>query len=314
LWKTDIALFNDNSATEASNILAKRVRVTDLVVVGMAYFEVFIPPHTRPAPGEELFVEGIQLALGGALNTASVAAALGLNVTLCVPMGGGIVDQAVDLLTQRLGITLMPIQASDNPAISLVFSDARDRSFVSTANLDALNFMPPLPKSRWVHVPGLEEASRLGLPLAQARKNGARISVSGSWSPQQLAQLQTRREQQWDLLVLNEKEALAACGDVSTAPQRLKGAAHSVIVTQGPNGAFGTLAGVALNVSTTPVQVVDSTGAGDAFCAGLIRALERGAEAKASLEYACSAAARILQQTGGLVTDPSTMANLKEKI
>ena len=288
--------------------------MSDLIVVGMAYFEVFVPPHQRPAAGEELFVDGIQLALGGALNTASVAAALGLNVTLCVPMGGGIVDQAVDLLTQRLGITLMPIPASDNPAISLVFSDARDRSFVSTAHLDALKLIPPLPNSRWVHVPGLEEASRLSAHLAQARKNGARISVSGSWSPQQLAQLQTRNGQEWDLLILNEKEAFAACGDIDTAPEQLKGAARSVIVTQGANGAFGSLNGLSLKVSTTAVPVVDSTGAGDAFCAGLISALEHGAAPKASLEYACSAAARILQQTGGLVTDPTIMNNLKEKL
>ena len=27
--------------------------MTDLVVVGLAYFEVFVPPHTRPPPGEE---------------------------------------------------------------------------------------------------------------------------------------------------------------------------------------------------------------------------------------------------------------------
>ena len=49
--------------------------MTDLVVVGMAYFEVFVPPHVRPRPGEELFVDGIALGLGGALNTATVAAA-----------------------------------------------------------------------------------------------------------------------------------------------------------------------------------------------------------------------------------------------
>lgn len=94
--------------------------MTDLVVVGMAYFEVFVPPHVHPRPGEEVFVDGIALGLGGALNTATVAAALGLQVTLCVPMGNGIVDQAVAVLAQRLGITLVPMTAPDNPAISLI--------------------------------------------------------------------------------------------------------------------------------------------------------------------------------------------------
>jgi len=100
----------------------------------LAYFEVFVPPHDHPAPGEEVFVDGITLTLGGALNTATVAAALGLQVSLCIPMGQGLVDQAVALLAQRLGITLVPLAAPDNPAISLVFSEAHDRAFVSSAS------------------------------------------------------------------------------------------------------------------------------------------------------------------------------------
>lgn len=288
--------------------------MTDLVVVGMGYFEVFVPPHVRPAPGEELFVDGIELALGGALNTATVAAALGLQVTLCMPMGHGIVDQAVQLLAQRLGITLVPFAARDNPAISLVFSDANDRSFVSTADLEVLTSVERLPAGTWVHVPGLEEADRLAAPLARARRDGARISVSGSWSPRQLGRIKGRSDHAWDLLVLNEKEALAACDDIASAPQRLAGAAKSVLVTLGAGGAFGVLDGVALRVCAAAVQVVDPTGAGDAFCGGVIAALVRGAAPAAALRHGTRAAARILRQTGGLVTDPKSMADLTEEI
>ncbi|HAT30760.1 MAG TPA: carbohydrate kinase family protein, partial [Janthinobacterium sp.] len=42
------------------------------------------------------------------------------------------------------------------------------------------------PAGAWVHVPGLEEAARLEAPLRRARANGARVSVSASWSPAQL--------------------------------------------------------------------------------------------------------------------------------
>lgn len=284
---------------------------TDLVVVGMAYFEVFVPPHQRPPAGEELFVDSIQLALGGALNSATVAAALGLNVTLCVPLGQGIVDQAVVLLTERLGIRLEPLEASDNPAVSLVFSDSNDRSFVSTSEFEVLAKVKHLPASRWVHVPGLEEAYRLKEPLAQAQRDGARILVSASWSPHQLSQLAERKSPAWDLLVLNEKEALAACGDVATAPQRLAVAA-SVLVTLAANGVCGVLDGTTLQIPALTVQVVDPTGAGDAFCGGLIAGLLRGATPKAAVQLGTRAAARILQQTGGIVTDPSIMADLIE--
>ncbi len=287
--------------------------MTDLVVVGLAYFEVFVPPHVRPAPGEEVFVEGITLALGGALNTATVAAALGLRVTLCVPMGHGIVDQAVELLAQRLGITLEPFAARDNPAISLVFSDATDRAFVSTAELDVLASVERLSASTWVHVPGLEEAARLAGPLARARQNGARISVSGSWSPRQLGRLAGRKDCAWDLLVLNEKEAQAACGDVAGAQQALAQAAHSVLVTLGDRGVVGVLNEVPVRVPAASAQVVDPTGAGDAFCAGVIAGLVRGLAPETAMQLGTRVAARILSQTGGLVTDPSIMAGLTEE-
>ena len=287
-------------------------REFDLVVVGMAYFEVFVPPHQRPPAGEELFVDGMQLALGGALNSATVAAALGLKVCLCVPLGQGIVDQAVVLLTKRLGVRLKPLAASDNPAISLVFSNASDRSFVSTSEFEVLAKVKQLPKSRWVHVPGLEEADRLEAPLALARRNGARISVSASWSPGQLDQLAKRNRPAWDLLVLNEKEALRACSDVATAPQRLAGAADSVLVTLAANGVFGVLEGTTLQSPAETAQVIDPTGAGDAFCGGVIAGLLRGATPKSAVQLGTGAAARILKQTGGLVTDPGIMADLIE--
>lgn len=287
--------------------------MTDLVVVGLAYFEVYVPPHVRPAPGEEVFVDGIQLALGGALNTATVAAALGLRVTLCVPTGHGIVDQAVALLTQRLGITLEPFAARDNPAISLVFSDANDRAFVSTAELDVLASVKRLPASTWVHVPGLEEAARLAGPLALARQNGARISVSGSWSPRQLSQLAERKDPAWDLLVLNEKEAQAACAEVASAQQVLAQVAHSVLVTLGAQGVVGVLNEVPVRAPAQPVQVIDATGAGDAFCAGVIAGLVRGLIPAAAVQLGTRAAAKILNQIGGLVTAPSLMADLSQE-
>lgn len=286
--------------------------MTDLVVAGMAYFEVFVPPHERPRPGEELFVEGITLGLGGALNTASVAAALGLRVTLCVPMGGGIVDQAVAALAERLGITLAPMAAPDNPAVSLVFSDTHDRAFVSAARLDALAHAQPLPDAAWVHVPGLEEADRLAPLLDRARRRGARISVSASWSPRHLDGLAHRQGQDWDLLVLNEKEARAACGDAASAAQRLAHAAHSVLVTLGPQGVSGMLDGVPVRAPAVPVQVLDATGAGDAFCAGLIAGLVRGCAPADATRLGTRAAARILRQSGGIITDTTAMAGVSE--
>jgi sugar/nucleoside kinase (ribokinase family) len=57
--------------------------------------------------------------------------------------------------------------------------------------------------------------------------------------------------------------------------------------------------------------VLDPTGAGDAFCGGLIAALLQGASPSQALRHGSRTAARILGQTGGVVTDTAIMNDLK---
>jgi len=117
--------------------------------------------------------------------------------------------------------------------------------------------------------------------------------------------------------VLNEKEAEAACGDAAGAPALLSGAAHSVVVTLGAAGAFGVIDGVAVRTAAEPSEpgaTLDTTGAGDAFCGGLLAALGRDAAPQAALRCASRAAAHILKQRGGLLADPALMAAMAEEM
>lgn len=283
----------------------------ELCVAGLVYFEVFVPGGMIPPPGEELFVDRLRLGLGGALNTASVAAALGVDVVLAHPRGEGLSDSAIAHTTHHLGIPTLTWASQSNPAVSLVFSGLQDRSFVSAADFSALAHCPELPRARWIHVPGLLEARHLAGPLARARASGAKISVSGSWAPEELAALAAMTEPLWDLLILNDKEAALAAGDPKLAPDRLQGAAHNIVVTLGPEGALGRLDGAWVSADAEPVAAVDFTGAGDAFCAGLLTSLLRGITGDAALRHGSRVAARLLTQAGGVVNDPATLADLK---
>ena len=63
-------------------------------------------------------------------------------------------------------------------------------------------------------------------------------------------------------------------------------------VTRGARGAGAYSPGGRVRVPAPRVEVVDSTGAGDAFAAGLLHALAAGAELPAALETACAWGAR----------------------
>ena len=286
-------------------------REVQLCVAGLVYFEVFVPGARMPAPGEEAFVEGIRMGLGGALNTASVAAALDVDVLLAHPRDHGLSDHAIAHETTRLGIRTVTWPSRRDPAVSLVFSGPEDRAFVSAADFEALSHCGALPRARWIHVPGLLEARYMAGALAKARAAGTRISVSGSWAPGELGGLRAHTTQPWDLLVLNAKEAAVAVEDPRKAPERLQGAAASVVVTAGPEGAFGRLEGTWASCPGDQVAVKDFTGAGDAFCAGLLAALLRDEHGETALRRGCRVAERVLTQAGGVVEDRALLADLE---
>jgi sugar/nucleoside kinase (ribokinase family) len=72
----------------------------------------------------------------------------------------------------------------------------------------------------------------------------------------------------------------------------------------------GVLNATPVHAYAVPVDMVDATGAGDAFCAGVIAALLRGRAPAAATQCGARAAARIVSQAGGMVTDAAVMAGV----
>jgi sugar/nucleoside kinase (ribokinase family) len=280
-----------------------------LTVVGPVFFEVFLPPALHPVPGEEHPVAPIGLGLGGVLNTASVAAALGIPVTLLHPAGDGVVDAAIASVTTALGLQASTWPSRSDPFVSLVFSDERDRAFLSAADNTCLAACPPIPPATWVHVGGLVEARAFEGRVAAVRATGARVAVSGCWAPDLLQGLATERTRPWDLLVLNRKEADFAAGR-SAGPHAFLGAAADVVITDGPRGARASIDGTSLHVPAVAAPVVDPTGAGDAFLAGLLAGRLRGLDALDALRLGAAVASRVVGIRGGVVRDRNLLADL----
>jgi sugar/nucleoside kinase (ribokinase family) len=144
--------------------------------------------------------------------------------------------------------------------------------------------------------------------LAGARRQGGRTYFDTAWDPGGWPD-SSRSEvlnllPEVDVFLPNEAEACAASGvndSVEQAARALQGISSGWVVVK--LGARGCLAagpdGAELSASAPAVESSDTTGAGDAFNAGLIAALDEGRGWPAALEAATALASRIIARPSG---------------
>ncbi len=110
-----------------------------------------------------------------------------------------------------------------------------------------------------------------------------------------------------DLLILNEPEAAwlaAALGCGATAGALHAALGCGVAVTLGARGAEAVTRDGAIAVPAFAVAVVDTVGAGDAWCGVLAAALDRGAPLEAAMRRASAAAALACTRAGAAPAMP----------
>jgi sugar/nucleoside kinase (ribokinase family) len=137
--------------------------------------------------------------------------------------------------------------------------------------------------------------------LALARERGMTVSVD----PSSAAPLAAAPDfLGWiagaALLLPNADEArvLTGEGDPGRAARALAAAGREVVVTLGAGGALWTDGERVLRAPAAAAEVVDTTGAGDAFAAGLLAARADGADPQGQLEAGCALAARAVGVPG----------------
>jgi sugar/nucleoside kinase (ribokinase family) len=115
-----------------------------------------------------------------------------------------------------------------------------------------------------------------------------------------------------DLLFANEHEVcqLTGAADLDGALAALSPKVPTLVVTRGPAGALAVDGGVRTDVPAVPVrQVIDTTGAGDLFAAGVLAARAKGYSIDRQLMTGGIAAAEIISHFGA-----RPIANLAELV
>jgi sugar/nucleoside kinase (ribokinase family) len=140
--------------------------------------------------------------------------------------------------------------------------------------------------------------------LAAARAAGCTVSVD----PASTAPLAEAGTERWladtagvDLLLPNAAEArlLTGCADPADAARALAARHRAVAVTLGADGALWCAGGDVLHRPALPVDVVDTTGAGDAFAAGALSVwVERPDDAAGALAAGLALAAEVVGRPG----------------
>ena len=258
----------------------------DVVCLGILVADVIARPVDELPHGAVSLMDEISVHGGGcALNTATGLARLGLSVLVVGKVGEDTFgDFVVGLLDERgldtRGVLRDP--AVPTSATVVLVDRAGERSFLHCAGangaLGAEDLAPEIFAGRALHVagalvmPALDGAPTAEL-LAEARRRGVHTSLdtvydaTGHWERVKpcLPHL--------DLLMTSLAEAQGISGEQEPASAaawfRDRGVGE-VALKLGPDGCYIAGAEFEGGVPAFPVHVVDGTGAGDAFAAGVI--------------------------------------------
>lgn len=117
-----------------------------------------------------------------------------------------------------------------------------------------------------------------------------------------------------DLLFANEDEALelAATEDLGTAIEHFKRLSRSFAITRGKEGSLVFDGQTLFEIEPTPVEAIDTLGAGDMFAGAFIYGLSEGMGYDRAGELASRSAARLVTQFGPRLDGAETRAVLKQ--
>ncbi len=306
-------------------------RDVDILVVGEINPDVVVSdPDPVPVFDEvERVVGSIHLTVG---SSSAIFACGAVRLDLRVAYVGIVGDDPfgrfmLDAMSARgIDVTGCTVDATRPTGATVILTSGHDRAILTAmGTIGALDVdtvpEPLLARARHIHSGCfyLQETSRERLPafFAAARARGTTTSFdtnwdpSGSWDGGVAAMLRSA-----DVFFPNAAEArrITRLDDVEEAARALAVAGTAGRTDSGPIiavklGAGGALActadGPLVRVPAMPVAPVDTTGAGDSFNAGFLRAWLEGADLRESLRWGAVCGAISTLRLGGIDGQPT---------
>lgn len=289
-----------------------------ILVAGSLNADLVVRAPRFPRPGETISGEDLQVIPGGkGANQAVAAARLGADVSMLGRVGR---DNFGDFLLNNLKLNKVDTRlvqrddASTGAAIivvdangqnSIVLSPGANRKVAST-DVERASFQDfsLLLLQLEIPTPTVFSAAR------RAKANGVRILLN----PAPAKELPDELIALADFLIPNETELSLLTGrEVTDLPSAEAAArklrergAQNVIVTLGSKGALIVTAEEVTHVDAFPVNVADTTAAGDAFIGGFAtKLLESASSLEDAARYACACGALAATKFGAQPSLPT---------
>jgi sugar/nucleoside kinase (ribokinase family) len=292
------------------------VRTPRVVVVGDLIYDLLARIEGPVAFGTDTFASIHAIAGGSGANAAAWLASLGVETHFVGRVGDDVLGEV--LADELRGIGVTPHLAKDpslgTGKVFVLVDGTGERTMITDRGAgEALN-PEDLPNRLFdgghLHLSGyaFSGGSRRETALEAlrlAREAGMSVSVDPS-SFSLLEAVGPKRFLRWtrgtDLCFPNLEEGALLGGewDPERVAERMLGHYRGVVIKLGAAGAlYAGVDGERVRLPAEPARVADTTGAGDALCAGFLTAWLSGAPAGGALARGVELAARAVERVGG---------------
>ncbi len=278
-----------------------------VLVFGSINVDLLFPVQALPQPGQTVLGPSYRIAPGGkGMNQAVAAGRAGAAVRMAGAVGH---DGFADLTRARLsaeGIADTDLQIVDAPTACAAIAVAEDgeNTIVVASGANRLLAADSVPSAAFTNE--TVTLLQLEVPVDQSLRVAARTRAAGGRVVWSLAPFQIVSEavlRAADVLVLNAPEAAALAAHfglpaASAIPAAAERWGTAVIGTLGAAGALLAADGQLWHCEAARVDVVDTTGAGDALAGAVAAALDRGLTLPEALRHGCAGGALACRALG----------------
>jgi hypothetical protein len=254
----------------------------DVLLIGDYWFDlIFTDLPGLPELGKEIFARSFDNVPGGSFINAVALQRMGLRVGWAADFGDDHFSRFIleAARRERLDDSLFQYHARPYRRVTASASFPHDRAFLS--------YTDPAPAvgaalkalvqhtARAVMFPGLYFGPLFEVGQLALRARETKIVMDCQSNDCTLGQSEVRHAiQHVDVFLPNSAEARQLTGTRTTleAVRALGEACPLVVVKDGPDGAHAIRGTETFYAPAIPVQVIDTTGAGDAFNAGFMKA------------------------------------------